>query len=77
MFKNRPTIMGWMTLVVLVLTLAPAGFGQAIDGNLVGTALDPSGATVPGATVELENAATGIKYTASTGSTTFRWVPIP
>jgi hypothetical protein len=67
MFKIRPTILSLATIAVLVLILAPASFSQAIDGNLVGTVLDPSGATVPNATVELENAATGLKYTTTTG----------
>jgi hypothetical protein len=40
-------------------------FGQAQDGNLVGTILDGTGASVPNAKIEIENLATGIK-TATT-----------
>jgi hypothetical protein len=43
-------------------------FGQAQDGNILGAVLDPSGSAIPGATVELENVATGIKATTKTDS---------
>jgi 3D (Asp-Asp-Asp) domain-containing protein len=36
-------------------------YGQATDGNLVGTVVDPSGAAVPGADVQVENTTTGVK----------------
>jgi|SRR5688572_23868168 len=39
-------------------------FGQAQDGNILGAVLDPSGSAIPGATVELENVATGVKVTS-------------
>ena len=67
MFKIRPTILNLVTMAVLVLILAPASFSQAIDGNLVGTVTDPTGATVPNSMVELVNAATGLRYTTTTG----------
>src|ERR1700674_1371551 len=35
--------------------------GQASDGNLVGAVVDPSGAAVPGADVQVENTTTGVK----------------
>ena len=41
-------------------------FGQAQDGNLVGSILDPTGAAVANAKVEAENAATGVKAAATT-----------
>lgn len=41
------------------------GFSQATDANLVGAILDPTGAAVPGANVELENVATGAKFTTT------------
>ena len=56
-------------LVLLALTGFPLRlFAQTIDGNLVGTVVDPSGATVPNATVEITNTATGIKTTTKTGT---------
>ena len=41
-------------------------FGQASTGSLSGTVVDTSGAVISGATVDIENAATGIKRTVST-----------
>ncbi len=54
-------------LVVLVL-LATMVWGQATDGNVIGLVSDPSGAVIPGATIELENVATGVKRRAQTDS---------
>jgi hypothetical protein len=42
---------------------APFTFGQAADGNVVGTVVDATGAAVPNADVELANVATGVKST--------------
>ncbi len=53
--------------VILALTgLAPYTFGQTIDGNIVGTVFDATGAVVPGASVTAENVATGVKSQATT-----------
>src|ERR1051326_4157700 len=68
MFKDSQKILALAaTLAVALIVVAPAGFGQAIDGNLVGTIVDPTDAVVPNATVELENTETGIRYMATTG----------
>ena len=48
------------------ILLTPVSFGQTIDGNVVGTILDPSGASIPSASVELLNVATGVKSTSKT-----------
>src|SRR5437868_4116009 len=40
--------------------------GQAISGNLTGTVVDPSGAAVNGATVEVLSLGTGQKATTTT-----------
>jgi hypothetical protein len=45
--------------VGLLLSGAPAAFGQTIFGNLSGTVADASGAVIPGAKVSIQNAATG------------------
>lgn len=60
-----------MKSLVLVLLLGsvsfvPAAFGQAADGNVVGTVLDGTGAAVQGANVELANVATGVKSSTKT-----------
>lgn len=58
--------------------LAPFSFGQATDGNIVGSVQDATGAVVVNANVELTNQATGVKTgttTDSTGSYRFGNVP--
>ena len=58
-------------LLPLVVVLAFAGANklnaQAADGNLVGTVLDQTGASIPGAEIEITNAATGVKASTTTG----------
>jgi len=46
-------------------------FGQASDGNVVGTVLDSTGSGVPSAKVELENVATNVKAIGTTDTTGF------
>ena len=58
-----------LTLVSLFGLIAiSSAFGQATDGNIIGTVLDPSGAAVTGASVTAQDAATGTKVSAKTGS---------
>src|SRR5579883_1015368 len=54
-------------LVLALLTLSYA-FGQATDGNITGTVLDPSGAAVSGATVTAQNTNTGARFLSTTDS---------
>src|ERR1700726_1614962 len=42
--------------------------GQATDANLIGTVVDQMGASIPLATVEIMNSATGIKASAMTNT---------
>lgn len=51
----------------LVLLCSPVR-GQLTSGNVTGVVFDPTGATVPGATVVARNTATGIESTASSTS---------
>src|SRR5690242_19797556 len=44
-------------------------FGQTSDGNIVGTVLDASRATIPGARIELTNVDSGIKVLTQTNET--------
>ncbi len=53
--------------LLAVILIAPAAFGQAIDGDVVGTIYDATGAAVPNAHVTLENVATGVRKSATTG----------
>ncbi len=65
--------------VSVIVACSPFALGQATDGNVVGAILDPTGASVPGATVELESVATGVKRGATTnriGSYRFDNVPV-
>lgn len=52
--------------LLLVVICVSSAFGQASDGNIVGSVLDPSGSGVPNAKVELDNVATGVKATRVT-----------
>ena len=49
--------------ISLVLVGSCALFGQATDGNIIGTVTDATGAAIPGAAVVVENVATGVKTT--------------
>jgi len=58
--------------VLLAAALALAGsaaFGQSPLASITGLALDPSGAPVPDARVELENTATGVRQETRTNAT--------
>jgi hypothetical protein len=57
---------------ICLLTLAPAGFGQAVYGSIYGTITDTSGAVVPNATVTVTDVAKGTSDTVqSNGSGDF------
>jgi hypothetical protein len=58
----------WIALLLSALAIVPSVFGQASDGNIVGSVLDASGAAVPNANVELKNDSTGVKTEAKTGA---------
>jgi Carboxypeptidase regulatory-like domain len=64
--------------LLAVILGAPAIFGQTIDGDVVGTVFDVTGAAVPNARVTLENIATGVKKEANTGGDgTYRFSNVP
>ena len=52
--------------VAMMLFGAGSLFGQATDGNLIGTVIDATGAGVPNAAVEIVNIATGVKAVTKT-----------
>ncbi|MFB3826682.1 MAG: carboxypeptidase regulatory-like domain-containing protein [Bryobacteraceae bacterium] len=67
-----------LTRTILFL-LAPLLFGQVDRATLVGTVTDPSGAVIPGATVEITSADTGFHrdvQTGPAGNYTFAALPI-
>src|SRR5271154_2627616 len=51
-----------IALAFLALTAPTPISAQVISGDVVGTVLDKTGATVPGAKVEAVNVATGVHY---------------
>jgi hypothetical protein len=63
--KNLKNFLALALVVCASMALSPRAFGQATDGNITGTVTDATGAAVPGASVEAENAATGVKTTAT------------
>jgi uncharacterized protein (UPF0333 family) len=57
-----------LAALLLALSNVQPALGQAISGDLVGTVIDPSGATVPNATVEATNDGTNVKSSTTTGA---------
>ncbi|MBI3696612.1 MAG: carboxypeptidase regulatory-like domain-containing protein [Acidobacteria bacterium] len=58
-----------MKHVVLLLLAASVAFGQVVTGTIQGTVTDSSGGVVAGASVTVQNAATGFKRTGTTNET--------
>jgi hypothetical protein len=50
----------------LLLLASQAGNAQALYGSLTGNVTDPSGAAIPGATVEARNVGTGVTRNTTT-----------
>src|SRR5712692_6032643 len=59
--KSRPTSLmaGFLVLMLLGLLTTSAAYGQVLYGSLTGNVMDPKGAAVPGAKLDLVNASTG------------------
>ena len=70
----------WAALVVLLaIAVAAPSFAQVTTATIYGRVQDPSGAVIPGASVEAVNEATGITKTASTnerGEFAIPYVPV-
>ena len=58
---------GFFAVFLIILLSVPIS-GQTSRGTVTGTVSDPTGAVVPGATVELTNVATGIARTTTTNN---------
>jgi hypothetical protein len=64
--------------IVCSFIFAVAAFGQAGTGTITGTVIDPAGAVIAGATVEVKNSQTGVVYpgvSTSTGNFTLSQLP--
>jgi hypothetical protein len=71
--KNRVRL---LVLAVLALGLvAGTAFGQQINGTIVGSVTDSSGAAIVGADVVARNTNTGVAYRTTTGSAGFYTIP--
>jgi hypothetical protein len=55
-------------LIVLMIVPSPLLRAQEAGGTLVGTVTDPTGATVPGASVSIKNVATGVERNSVTNA---------
>src|SRR5271156_4008648 len=70
----------WAVLASILLLLYPLGRidAQSVRGTLTGSVSDPTGAGIPGATVEAKNEATGdVSNTVTTSAGTFRFPELP
>jgi Carboxypeptidase regulatory-like domain len=77
--KRYRKFLAFFSIATLVFELMPGrSMGQAISGDIVGTVVDKTGAAVPGASIEVENIATGIKTsTTSRDQGDFRFGNLP
>jgi hypothetical protein len=55
-------------LSILLMLMLPTVFAQTTDSNLTGRVYDASGAVVQNATIEIQNEATGVKYSTVSGN---------
>jgi hypothetical protein len=67
LIRNIKQYLRLIALAAVCLSVVQNVSGQATSGNLVGSVTDPSGALVPGATVEATNTATNVKVSTVTG----------
>jgi len=81
MKKGVPILGSYGFVCVLIMTVllsATLVFGQAIDGNVVGTVTDASGAAVVGADISVTNAGTNASAIGKTnGSGEYRFEHLP
>src|SRR5215471_2023253 len=71
-------LLGSMFVVLAVLCLASGLEAQTVKGVIAGTVTDPSGASVPGATVTIVNAGTNESQTTTTDSDgSYRFALVP
>src|SRR5271156_1232815 len=64
-FPSRRVFHLFLLPLLAIFTLLPA-WGQFDSASVLGTTKDPSGAAIPGATVELLNIAKGVTVTRQT-----------
>ena len=65
----RGAVVSPIQLVACLVMVASLAFGQGGNGTITGTLTDPGGAVIPGATVEAQNTATGVVFSAVSTAT--------
>src|SRR5438093_735112 len=75
----RSNWLSGLVLALLLVSLPLAGIAQRTTATFAGIVQDPSGAVLPGATVDLTNEGTNAvmsKVTSETGDFLFDYVPV-
>src|SRR5437867_7843337 len=68
-----------LSISVLVILLASTAIAQTFRGGISGSVSDPTGAAIPGATVEIVSEGTGLTRrapTPSNGDLAFSYLPV-
>ena len=74
----KPILIFVLVAFIIIVSFAPAAFGQAESGTITGTVHDPSGAVVAGAAVTIRNVATSATRTVqTTGLGTYNVTGLP
>ncbi len=75
----KPSLFLQLALLALLAAFFPGAKLHAQTGSITGTVVDPSGAAIPGAQVQIINQATGdlTREATSDGSGTFRALNVP
>jgi Carboxypeptidase regulatory-like domain/TonB dependent receptor len=60
--RSIRSLLGMALLLALALSIPLTAIGQAFRGGINGTVTDPSGAVVPGVTIEIVDTATGVSH---------------
>ena len=70
--------LNWLSRAVFILLLVPALALSQVTANVAGTVTDPTGAVLPNATVQLQDAATGATLNQNTdGSGGYLFTNVP
>ena len=76
MFKRTRQIVSWYTFVLFMSAAHAQSLGGA--GTVEGTVVDPSGARIPGASIDMKNPVSGYSRAAQTDANgTFRFTAVP
>ena|SRR5438270_12136969 len=68
MFARHPHARLALWVLLTLLAISSVGYSQILYGSITGNVKDPSGAPVPGATVQAQNPDTGFQREATTNN---------